>query len=87
MFILQKKSSKRSSVHFNCGSYDPAWIFLPELRKSFAQSVEVVKKIVLVFPEKMFLPKNFLRARSIFTILPKAFAESWFVFLLLVRKW
>ena len=45
------------------------------------------KKIALDFSKKIFLPKRFLRAPSFLTILPKAFAKSWFVFLLIVRKW
>ena len=39
-----KKLVKAFAVHLKCGSYDLAWIFLPEVRKNFSQSVEVEKK-------------------------------------------
>ena len=39
-----KKLVKAFAVHLNSGSNDLAWIFLPEVRKNFAQIVEVEKK-------------------------------------------
>ena len=59
MLILQKKekSSKRSLVDVNCDSDNPAGIFPPEVRKKFAQIVEVEKKEFKFFPKKCFSPK------------------------------
>ena len=45
MFVLQKKSSKRSSVDVNCGSDNPAGLFPPDFRKKFAENVEVKKTV------------------------------------------
>ena len=58
MFVLQKKSSKRSSVDVNCGSDNPAGLFPPDFRKKFAENVEVKKK------QFLFLEKSFSSKRS-----------------------
>ena len=57
MLILQKKekSSKRSLVDVNCDSDNPAGIFPPEVRKKFAQNVEVEKNSLSFFQKNVSL--------------------------------
>ena len=53
--FCQKPLSKRSSADVNCSSENPAKMFLSEVLKSFAQSLENERN-TYKFPKKRFLP-------------------------------
>ena len=69
------QNGKRSSVDVNCRSDKPAGLFPPEVRQKSLKMWKS-KKMVSVFSKKKYLPKVFLRTRSISTILPKGFRKD-----------
>ena len=77
-FILPKTNIERSSADVNCSSENPAKIFLSEVLKSFAQSLENETN-TYKFPKKRFLPNCCSVVVAVWQPYQNLSGRSWFV--------
>ena len=76
--FCQKPKSKRSSADVNCSSENPAKMFLSEVLKSFAQSLENEINTYR-FPKKRFLPNFSTAVVAVWQPYQNLSGKSWFV--------
>ena len=76
--FCQKPKSKRSSADVNCSSENPAKVFLSEVLKSFAQSLENEINTYR-FPKKRFLPNCSTAVVAVWQPYQNLSGKSWFV--------
>ena len=74
----QKPKSKRSSADVNCSSENPAKMFLSEVLKSFAQSLENEIN-TSKFPKKRFLPNYSSVVVAVWQPYQNFSGKCWFV--------
>ena len=80
MFILQKKIVKLFLCRRKLRFWQTCWNVSVRSPRKFRSKCGSRKNIVLVLSKKMFLPKTFLRTRSIWTMLAKSFRQKWICF-------